>query len=126
MKRVIVALSLLAFAVVSAFVFTKILIDNINSVSADVSHLGSVSQTASEKELIDETRAVIAKWNNAQKFLKIISVHENLTEINRTINSLDDISSSGNRELLCEKCNEIRVMLSIFESDERISVENIF
>ncbi len=126
MKRVIVALSLLAFAVVSAFVFTKILIDNINSVSADVSHLGSVSQTASEKELVDETRAIISKWNNTQKFLKIISVHEDLNEINKSINSLDNISTAGNRELLCEKCNEIRIMLSIFESDERISVENIF
>lgn len=126
MKRVIVALSLLAFAIVSAFVFTFILTDNINSVSAEISHLGAVSQTASEKEIIDETRNIISKWNSTQKFLKVIAVHENLNEINKIINSLDDISLSGNRELLSEKCNEICVMLSVFENDERISVENIF
>lgn len=126
MKRVIVALSLLAFAIVSAFVFTIILTDSINSVSADISHLGAVSLTASEKEIVDETRYIISKWNSTQKLLKIITVHENLNEINKNINSLDDISLTGNRELLCEKCNEICIMLSVFENDEIISAENIF
>lgn len=126
MKRVIVALSLLAFAVVSAFVLTKILIENINSVSADVSHLGSVSQTASDKEIIEETRDIIRKWNGTHRFLKLIAVHENLNEINKSINSLDDISAAGNRELLCEKCNEICVMLSIFEDDEKTTFGNVF
>lgn len=126
MKRVFVALSLLAFAIVSAFVFTFILTDNINSISDDVSHLGSVSQTASDNEIIKETQNIITRWNSTQKFLKIIAVHDNLNAISQNINALEEISASGNRELLCEKCNEICIMLSVFENDEKITLGNVF
>lgn len=125
MKRVIIALSMLAFAITAAFVFTFLLTQNIASISADVSHLGSVSQSASDARIITETRDIITKWNKTQKILKIITVHENLNAINQSILSLNEISASGNRDLLCEKCREICIMLSVFVDDEKASGENI-
>lgn len=126
MKRVIIAVSMLAFAVTAAFVFTFLLTKNITSISADIFHLGSVSQTATDEEISNEADYIISKWNKTQKFLKVITVHENLNAINQNILSLDDISADGNRKELYEKCREICIMLSVFADDERITGENIF
>ena len=126
MKRVIIAVSMLAFAVTAAFVFTFMLTDNINSISADISHLGEVSKTATAYEISTETDKIINRWNKTQKFLKVISVHESLNAINQNILSLGDISANGNREQLYEKCREICAMLSVFSDDEKITAENIF
>lgn len=126
MKRVIVALSMLAFAVTVSFLFTFIMTENIAEISAEVSHLGTVSQTASDEEITAETNRIIEKWSKTQKFLKIITVHDSLNVINQNILSLKEISTDGNRELLCEKCNEICNMLSVFADDEKTSGENVF
>ncbi len=126
MKRVIIALSMLAFAITAAFAFTFLLTQNIASISEDISHLGSVSQSASNEHITAETRDIIEKWNKTQKILKIITVHENLNTINQNILSLSKISESGNRDLLCEKCRDICIMLSVFVDDEKASAENVF
>ena len=126
MKRVIIAVSMLAFAVTAAFVFTIVLTKNITSISADILHLSSVAQTATHEEICSEADSIISEWNKTQKFLKVISVHESLNAINQNILSLSDISANGNREQLYEKCREICAMLSVFSDDEKITAENIF
>ena len=126
MKRVIVALSMLAFAFASSFFFAYLLNKNISGFTAEVSHLASVSQTASIDEINTEAKQIIEKWNKTQKFLKIITVHENLNVLTENIRSLDGISASGNRDYLNEKCNEICIMLSVFADDEKSAGENVF
>ena len=126
MKRVIIALSMLIFAAASAFIFTMLLSRNITAISADVSRLGAVSQTATHDTIVNETDIIITKWNKTQKFLKVFTVHESLNEINRNILLLGEISADGNRERLYEKCREICIMLSVFQDDEKASAENIF
>ena len=126
MKRVIVALTMLAFAFTASFLFTDLLTKNIASISADVSHLKSVSESASNEEITAEAHSIIKKWSKTQKILKFITVHDTLNDINQNILSLKDISAEGNRELLCDKCNEICNMLSIFADDEKASGENVF
>ena len=126
MKRVIIALSMLIFAFTASFIFTDLLTNKISKISDDISHLEQVSASASPEEINAETQAIIEKWNKTQKFLKIITVHENLNVITENIRSLEDISAQGNRDLLGEKCREIRVMLSVFVNDEKTAFENVF
>lgn len=126
MKRVIIAFSMLSFAVLIAVFSAVILNKNIARISEDIKNLYTKADTVETTEITDEANEIITKWNKTEKVLKLITVSDKLSYLSESIHSLNHITQSGDKEKLKEKCQEISVMLNAFLSSEETAVENIF
>ncbi len=116
MKRVVIAIVMLIFAVsistLSAYLFDK----KINQLITSVESI----RLQPDSEKIND---VITDWASAKSFFKFVTVHETVNEIEISFNSLK-IATDDNS--IKEICSEIIILLDILEKSESSSAENIF
>lgn len=126
MKRLVVALTLLAAAIFiaiwSGFVFRA----ELNSLSASIDRLVDISETASDKTLSEETEKVLAEWEEASKFLHSFVLHEGMDTIEQNITSLPMLITHSDRLTFRNKCIEAINQIENLLNSEKISIENIF
>ncbi|MBR2869176.1 MAG: DUF4363 family protein [Clostridia bacterium] len=114
MKRVVIALVMLIFAVSITSWSAHILDNKIDSL------INLISRTTSE-DSIDE---LIAEWESVKKFLKIITVHNTVDEIDIKFTALKGIINDKNE---ADKTrSELIFLLKLLAKSEKAAFENIF
>lgn len=116
MKRIIIAILMLIFAVsvstVSAYFFDK-----------RITELGNSIEKIYNQPNKENISKIIYEWKSAKLFLKFVTVHETVNEIEICFASLEDSDSDDS---VREVCSEIKTLLKILDESEKASPENIF
>jgi hypothetical protein len=114
LKRVIIALVMLIFAI-SITTWSAHILDN-----KIASLVNSINRTTNEDSIDD----LLAEWESAKKFFKIITVHNKVDEIDIKIIAFKGIINNRNE---AEKLrSEIIFLLKSLNKSEKASFENIF
>lgn len=116
MKRVIIASVMLFFAVSVSFVSSYYIDKSISEISNSAENL----YHHPDKDNITET---VADWQPVKTFLKYVTKHETVNEIDKLFSSLE---SAENEKTVREISLEIITLLDILKSSETASGENIF
>ncbi|MBO5858679.1 MAG: DUF4363 family protein [Clostridia bacterium] len=115
MKRVITAVIMLAFAITISSANTYLIDKKINNIDKAVESIISNP----EKNKIN---TVLTEWKSTKTFLKFVTAHESVNEIDTLF---DALKRSDNNDNTRNICSEIRKQLEILEKSEKPSSENI-
>ena len=116
MKRVIIALLMLFFAVSVSFI-SSCCIDKY------ISELIYSTENLYDKPNNEKISKLIPDWERLKPFLKYISKHEEINEIDLLFIKLETAITD---ESIREICLEIEALLDNFKKSETASFENIF
>ncbi len=125
MKRLIIAIVMLIFAVTVASTASIILDKNVKSIITDIQDLQNSLDKNDIQQTKAQTEAILKKWIKAEKTLKLIAMQDKILPLTEKFNHLANSYSSDVNELN-KNLKEISVMLEIFISTERAVFENIF
>ena len=87
---------------------------------SEISNSAEILYNQPEKENITK---IISNWKTVKKFLKYVTKHDTVNEIDKLFSELD---SAKNKEHVREICVEIFSLLNILKTSEKASGENIF
>ena len=116
MKRIVIASVMLLFAVSVSFVSSYYIDKSISEISNSAENL----YHHPDKSNITET---VADWQPVKTFLKYVTKHETVNEIDKLFSSLE---SEENEKTVREISLEIITLLDILNKSETASGENIF
>ncbi len=116
MKRVVIAIIMLLFAIsissLNAYLINKKIISIENSVEI-------IYNKPDRKKI----RQITDEWNNSKSFLKFVTVHEIVNDLDILFASLE---IEENNESIKDLCNEIITTLNFLKNSEKLLPENIF
>lgn len=116
MKRVIIASVMLIFAVTISSLSSHYIDKSLSEISNSAENLYHNPNN-------DNITNIISDWQPVKTFMKYVTKHETVNEIDKLISSL---KSAENEKSVREISLEIITLLDILKSSETASGENIF
>ena len=125
MKRIIIALFLLTFAV-SISVWSNISFEkNMKSFQVSIEKLIEYSEKSNDKKLEEETLKVVESWNGSSAFLHSLVAHEGMDELEKSITSLPLLIKHSDREEFRNECIRAVNQINNLIDSERLNIGNV-
>lgn len=125
MKRVIIAVLLLASAV-SVSVWSNIVFENkMECFSEAIENLIEYSEKSNDEILEEETRRVVDNWYASSAFLHSLVAHEGMDELEKSITSLPLLIRHSDREEFRNECIKAVNQINNLIDSERLNIGNV-
>lgn len=125
MKRLIIAIVMMIFAVTVASITSITLDRNVKSIISDIQQLQDNLDIKNKQQTKIQTESILKKWFKTEESLKFVVMQDKIAPLTEKFNHIKNLNSSDEKELI-ENLNEITEMLEIFISTEKPVIENIF
>ena len=125
MKRLIIAIVMMIFAVTVASITSITLNRNVKSIISDIQQFQDNLDIKNKQQTKIQTESILKKWFKTEKSLKFVVMQDKIAPLTEKFNHIKNLNSSDKKELI-ENLREITEMLEIFISTEKPVIENIF
>lgn len=124
MKRFFIALALLAVIITSASVTSFTAAKKLKETGSAV--LSSSEIGTEESRNTEKLRKAVKLWDKNRRFLFVVTFHDDFSEIEEMMTSLEYYSLNPDFEKSAEICYQAGALLTSLAEDFYVTLENIF
>ena len=125
MKRVVAACILLLIAVAVTLWTDYVFAKETESLEKELNLLIEISETVSEKELLEKAENIVFEWEKSSGLLRSIALHDGVDELGRNVSSLPQIIEYSGKDEMKKVCIEAINLIKNLRECEKVSIENI-
>lgn len=125
MKRLILSMSLVAFAILIAFVEVWYINYTAADTIDDISRITSLMELHEKEKALESTEKIIEKWETNSRYFNIFLLHEEIEAISENLEEINQAIKYDDRDRFFEVSAKTKKRLVIIKEDEFPLLDNV-
>lgn len=125
MKRLILSMSLVAFAILIAFVEVWYINYAAADTIDDISRITNLMELHEKEKALESTEKIIEKWETNSRYFNIFLLHEEIEAISENLEEINQAIKYDDRDRFFEVSAKTKKRLVIIKEDEFPLLDNV-